>query len=177
MFEHKPFKEQLIGYDSEENSYLVSDYPYGFRLRTQIRYWIDTTKNHGQRACSQTKNPKNGIWNKPKKGTYSSITVMGLDENDHVSFDGIHMGCDEKEVLNFQECFKLESDYQKKEILLIHGMARGQKYVTWTVTSGSALNDKPRQTIQEQIEINKKVSLIGLSEVLHEKSLSVKDVL
>ena len=31
MFEHKPFKEQLTGYDSENNSYLVSDYPYGFR--------------------------------------------------------------------------------------------------------------------------------------------------
>jgi hypothetical protein len=69
----------------------VEDYPYGFRLRTKIRYWIETTKM-GDRFVSQTLNPKNGQWNKPKKSTYCKVGVMYLDENNHVKWTGLHGG-------------------------------------------------------------------------------------
>lgn len=34
----------LSGHTSPETAYVVDDYPYGFRLRCKIRYWIETKK-------------------------------------------------------------------------------------------------------------------------------------
>ena len=78
----------LKGHTSPETAYVVDDYPYGFRLRTQIRYWLETNK-HGTRFVSQTKNPKTGAWNKPKTSTYAQLAVMIKDDsNGHVSWTG-----------------------------------------------------------------------------------------
>lgn len=80
----------LSGHTSAESAYLVKDYPYGRRLRCQIRYWIETaTKGSAkseQRWVSQTTNPKapGHPWNKPKPSTYSAFAVMYLDEKDYV---------------------------------------------------------------------------------------------
>jgi hypothetical protein len=70
---------------SEATAYTIADYPYGFRLRCQKRYWVETTKQ-GQRVCEQTSNPKCAglVWNKPKKSTYSDIKQLYLNEDDHV---------------------------------------------------------------------------------------------
>lgn len=70
----------LTGHTSADTAYLVTDYPYGFRLRCQIRYWIETTK-HGSRVVSQTTNPKKPglVWNKPKASTYTNLRVLYLD--------------------------------------------------------------------------------------------------
>ena len=89
--ERNKFMLLLKGYDSENNSYLVNDYPYGFRLRCKIRYWLEYSEKLGYRFCSQTSNPKkNDIWNKPKKSTYIDISAcMYLDENNHVTWGGI----------------------------------------------------------------------------------------
>ncbi len=74
----------LFGHNSQETAYEVKDYPYGFRLRTSIFYWIETTSK-GDRFCSYTINPKNGRANAPKKSTYSTFMYMYLDEaNGHV---------------------------------------------------------------------------------------------
>lgn len=78
----------LKGHTSADTAYVVEDYPYGFRLRTQIRYWLETNKN-GTRFVSQTLNPKTGDWNKPKASTYCSLGVMVRDEdNGHISWTG-----------------------------------------------------------------------------------------
>jgi hypothetical protein len=84
----------LNGHTSADTAYLVPDYPYGFRLRCQIRYWLHTADKgqaKGQvRFMSQTTNPKRGdALNKPKASTYYSLAVMYLDENDHVQHAGI----------------------------------------------------------------------------------------
>jgi len=70
----------LTGHTSSETAYLVPSYPYGFRLRCQIRYWIETTK-HGSRVVSQTTNPKRPgtVWNKPKASTYTALRVLYID--------------------------------------------------------------------------------------------------
>lgn len=84
----------LNGHTSPETAYLVEDYPYSFRLRCKIRYWIETaTKGQAkgrQRFVSQTTNPKvaSTVWNKPKAATYGDIAVLYLDENDHVQWWG-----------------------------------------------------------------------------------------
>jgi len=76
----------LTGHTSQETAYVVEDYPYGFRLRCKIRYWIETKKGHGQRVMSQTTDPKrgNGWTNKPKGSTYNAIKVLYIDDNGHV---------------------------------------------------------------------------------------------
>jgi len=175
MYEPKPFKEQLIGYDSEQNAYSVDNYPYGYTLRTTIRYWIETNKTGDQRFCSQTKNPKTGIWNKPKKGTYSSVIVMGLDDNNHVSHEGYHMGTYEDKVDQFISMYKL-TDQQKKSMDIARAYARAQKMVTWTVTSGHNMNE-PRQTIQEQTDIMKKAAVISYVGMMNNQELTGECVL
>ncbi len=79
----------LIGHTSQDNAYLVDDYPYGFRLRCCIRYWIEYKPRKGFRFVSQTSNPKKPglVWNKPKAGTYALFGgAMFLDENKHVQY-------------------------------------------------------------------------------------------
>ena len=34
----------ISGHTDEKTAYVVEDYPYGFRLRTTIRYWVETKK-------------------------------------------------------------------------------------------------------------------------------------
>lgn len=82
----------LHGHTSPETAYVVEDYPYGFRLRCRIRYWIETTK-HGQRTVSQTTNPKRPereIWNTPKASTYSALRVLFTTPDGHVHTDGLY---------------------------------------------------------------------------------------
>lgn len=77
---------------SEETALVVADYPYSFRLRCKIRYWLETDPKKGARFCSQTTNPKVSVevWNKPKKSTYSELGgAMFTDENGHVHWDGL----------------------------------------------------------------------------------------
>lgn len=74
----------LQGHTSKETAYEVKDYPYGFRLRTSIFYWIETKAGKGDRFCSYTINPKNGRPNTPKYSTYSTFMYMFLNEEGHV---------------------------------------------------------------------------------------------
>jgi len=83
----------LPGHTSEETAYVVDDYPYGFRLRCKIRYWLEYKSKMGFRLCSQTTNPKvaGEFWNKPKKSTYNDLAVMGLNSEKHVTWTGINV--------------------------------------------------------------------------------------
>ena len=63
-------KQPLYGHTSEATAYVVDDYPYGFQLRTQIKYWLEYKAGKGWRFVSQTVNPKTGRSNKPKASTY-----------------------------------------------------------------------------------------------------------
>lgn len=90
--------ELLLGHTSPETAYVVEDYPFGFRLRCKIRYWLEYKKNKGFRFVSQTTNPKvsTEVWNKPKCSIYSEIAVMILmPENEkkirQVSWTGVNI--------------------------------------------------------------------------------------
>jgi hypothetical protein len=92
----------LYGHTDENSAYVVDDYPYGFKLRTQIRYWLESTKGKGARFVSQTMNPKTGRWNAPKKSTYSMLGgVMYLDDKDHVQWTALDQYTKGKEALDF----------------------------------------------------------------------------
>ena len=96
----------LLDYDSEEKSFVVDDYPYG-RLRTQIRYWLEFDKSKGFRFVSQTQNPKNSKWNKPKKSTYCKISAfMYKDHKGFVGWKGITEYNDTSECEEFLRKYK-----------------------------------------------------------------------
>ncbi len=133
--------EALIGHKSPETAYVISDYPYGFRLRCKIRYWIET-KKHGQRLMTQTTNPKiegREVWNKPKASTYSPILIMYLDEKGHVKTDGIGPYSSDK-LEDFVERWggdnsEVFTPYHKASISLMRAAIQRMKGATWTVTS------------------------------------------
>lgn len=110
----------LFGHTSSETAYVVADYPYGFRLRCKIRYWLEYKANKGFRFVSQTTNPKkfglidhgNGnvsrmeVWNKPKASTYTRFGgAMYLDENDHVQWSGLSEYSDGAEASAWKDKF------------------------------------------------------------------------
>lgn len=77
---------------SPETAYVVADYPFGFRLRCKIRYWLDCDPKRGVRMMSQTTNPKavGEVWNKPKASTYSRFgAALFLDQHGHVQHSGL----------------------------------------------------------------------------------------
>lgn len=79
--------EPLHGHTTPDTAYVVDDYPYGFRLRCKIRYWIEEKDRFGNRLMSQTTNPKktDEPWNKPKASQYADVEVLALNkENGHV---------------------------------------------------------------------------------------------
>jgi hypothetical protein len=93
---------------SPESAFVVADYPYGFRLRCKIRYWIEFKPKNGFRFMSQTTNPKRPgeVWNKPKASTYYRFGgAMYLDENEHVHFAGLSEYSDGAESKAFADKF------------------------------------------------------------------------
>lgn len=100
--------EALKGHTSMETAYLVKDYPYGFRLRCQIRYWLEFKKGKGFRFVSQTSNPKVAgiVWNKPKASTYiENAAFMYLDSKGHVQWHGQGLYSDATEARTFLETY------------------------------------------------------------------------
>jgi hypothetical protein len=111
---------------TEQKPYIVDNYPYGFRLRTKIKYYVETTKN-GQRFVSRTLNPKTNLWNKPKKSTYDQIILIGLEDNTK------YVRCvrlstsyrTEAEAVKFFEKYgEYFSEYQKTEFKGIIGLLK-----------------------------------------------------
>lgn len=121
----------LYGHTSLETSYLVPDYPYSFRLRCKIRYFIEKDAKKGFRMVSQTTNPKKSmghidVWNAPKKTTYVNLAAcMYLDENDHVQWSGISAFSEAEKILEFVQNFP-EADLSnvKDAVLVAKAMAK-----------------------------------------------------
>jgi hypothetical protein len=98
----------LIGHISPETAYLVEDYPYGFRLRCQMKHWIEFKPAHGFRHMTQTSNPKRpGAWNKPKAGVYSRFgAALHLDANGHVQCAGLSQYCTGAEAKAWSDTYR-----------------------------------------------------------------------
>jgi hypothetical protein len=97
----------LFGHVSPETAYVVADYPYGFRLRCSIRYWLEFKPKKGFRFVSQTTNPKRGnVWNKPKASTYSEFGgAMYLNEDGHCTWSGLSQYSSGAEAKAWQDKF------------------------------------------------------------------------
>lgn len=156
---------------TQENPYIVENYPYGFRLRTKIRYWVETT-NRGQRFVSQTLNPKTQEWNKPKKSTYDNIVLIGLNEKGHIQYTSIGVYSLE-ETKKFNEKYsKYFSKYQTKEMKNIVGIEEVLSKVEYKIkvrkfkhkTTGKIVEQVPLFQMCEYEEIDEEGDTINEEE-------------
>jgi hypothetical protein len=124
----------LNGHDSPETAYVVDDYPYGFRQRCMIRYWVETRHGYGQRVVSQTQNPKTNKWNKPKAGVYSGLAYLYLSEDGHVH----RGGCDYYSPARVKEvrdaAFDQFDGTQRQRFEAIESLSRRRVPEAWGVT-------------------------------------------
>ena len=126
----------IYGHTSPETAYLVTDYPYSFKLRCRIRYWLESHPKRGFRFVSQTENPKTGRWNKPKQGTYVLVAAcMFLNDDAHVEWACVTEYTPVKEVFSFAERFP-GADLTRlrvwatKKAAFSRGMASGKTSLT-----------------------------------------------
>ena len=141
----------LSGHDSPETAYVVNDYPYGFRLRCKIRYWLEYRKGKGFRFMSQTTNPKlsTEVWNKPKASPYADLGVMYLDEKGYtqwISATFYRLETLEEYATTFAE--GLQDEPHQKELKNLRAMKvlqdnRKQKASKETIALGIAQSTKP----------------------------------
>ena len=138
--------ELLHGHTSEDTALVVDDYPYGRRVRTKIRYWIETTK-HGDRMCSQTLHPTGGYWNKPKKSTYNPVGFLFRQaETGHVKWTALHIWPGKEKLAEWQPIIAEHgNDGQKRQYAILCGYEKAFENVTWEIRPG-------RQTDEERAE-------------------------
>lgn len=163
----------LTGHTNPESAYIVNDYPYGFRLRTKIRYWIETNKK-GQRFMSQTLNPKTQEWNKAKAGTYSDILVMGLnDETQYMECESLRFNDSEEKIKDFMTRHSVAIDDRAQNIIKhIRAHNKAMERVTWSIHDESS--GKPAQTMQEQLNIINSLYIEELKNMKKEESQAQK---
>lgn len=88
--------ELLSGHTSMDTAYVVDDYPYGWKLRCRIRFWVETAgrgpKEGWQRFVAQTTNPKlpGEVWNRPHPQVYAPRVWMHRDHRGHVGYTGLN---------------------------------------------------------------------------------------
>lgn len=104
-------KTPIYNHTSADSAIVNSDYPYGFKLRTTIRFWLEKDNKKGFRFCSQTINPKTGYWNKEKKSTYMRFAAsLYLNDKGHVEWEGLSEYSSPAAILAFVE-FYPQADY------------------------------------------------------------------
>lgn len=144
--------EFIFGHTSEETALEIPDYPYGRRIRTTIRYWIETVARKGDRFCSQTLNPKTGRWNKPKRSTYSSVAILIREaDTGYIRWTGLGTWPDMKYLVKFLKVVgdKL-NDEQKNQVAEIIGRTKAFEHVTFSIHEGPMSDEEKEQ--QEHIQ-------------------------
>ena len=143
--------------DAAENAVTVEDYPWGYKLRTKRKYWIETTKR-GDRLCYQTLNPKTDKWCAVKKSTYSGIEVLYENEDGHIKTYGLDPQWATKEGLaNFQKNVdetKL-TDAQRAKICETKTILHCQKLVKVEIVNTTMMDQEEkakRDAKQEEIK-------------------------
>ena len=131
-----------------ESAVSVKDYPWGFRLKTERKYWTETVPQKGDRFCFQTLNPKTGQWCKVKKSIYYDVIVM--TENDgQISY----MAFDWKSFLKNDLDYEKLNAEQKKQLCKTKAFDDVMANVEITFTKGPVSEEKEK----EQKETERKI--------------------
>lgn len=156
-------KTPLYGHTSEATAYEVADYPYGFRERTKIRYWLEKKAKQGWRFVSQTLNPKTQRWNKPKASTYADWGgAMFLDENGHVKWDGIGQYSDDQKIAAFIKTFpgadmSLIRQVVPAKLKMLRQLISGERFFTFNGVkqeASAAETERRKKELESWEEIN-----------------------
>ena len=129
--------------DSFDNALEVSNYPWGFRLKTKRRTWIETNKTKGDRLCFCTLNPKTNKWCAVKKATYNAVEVLFIDENEHIKSDAIwKYGTNDQKIKDFLVDVDYEqlNDLQKKQVCKLRSINKVMEKVTVKIAKVSEYN-------------------------------------
>ena len=130
---------------TEENPYIIKDYPYGFK-KCLMRVWIESVKNKGDRYMTQTQNPKTLIWNKPKKSIYNAVMVLYFDEKKHITYLGLYPSTSKEDYKKFIDSV---GDYdfnelQKEQLRILRAYIKTYENVSFKCEL------QPQRTEEEQ---------------------------
>lgn len=146
-----PAVTPLYGHTSPETAYVVDDYPYGYRLRCSIRYWLEFSPRHGWRFCSQTSNPKRPglVWNAPKRSTYVYVSAcMYLNADGHVKWTGLGVYSSADAVAAFVATFP-DAPMHNVRALAVANVNHQRRRVAGS--SGLAMNGVPVPMSEDDI--------------------------
>lgn len=135
-------KNYLYNHTSFETAYIVQDWPWGYKLRTEKRFWIESNKN-GDREISQTLDPRTGKWCAPKKSTYRPVLILFTHgQGNYLGSEGIYQYDNEK-IKSFYELHKENlNDFQKAQIKKWIGFNEAMKNVTFSCKPVSSLDEE-----------------------------------
>ena len=166
-------KKYIYGHTNFDNAYEVDNYPWGFRLKTKVRYWIETSdkSNGGQRFCKCTLNPKTNAWCAPKKSTYGILSNMYLDENDYVQYESISLYHCEEETLNkYIENHKDHlGSYEIANIKLLKARNEVLKNVEYKFENVTYLSEEERRIRRETNDKNERI----IASAIYNKAKSI----
>jgi len=137
--------EYVYGAKDFDTAVEIGNYPWGFRLRTKVRYWIETT-NRGDRFVKCTLNPKTNQWCKPKKSTYDAVMVMTKkveDDKTFINYTSISVGwSNPTQVAHFEHDIDRTqlSNKQLKQICKCKAVNEMNKNVKWEIKKVNTYN-------------------------------------
>jgi len=137
-----------------ETGIQVDNYPWGYKFKTQRRYWVETKKGFGDRFCYATKNPKTGQWCKPKKGTYMTAMIVTQEPNGYVYCDACDRNPDG--IAEFADKYwEMLTDTQKAEICKVNAFNEVMEGVKFTFKPAGT---DPTATKENQDKVLKQIN-------------------
>jgi hypothetical protein len=135
-------RNYLYNHTSFETAYIVQDWPWGYKLRTEKRFWIESNKN-GDRTISQTLDPRSGKWCAPKKSTYYPVKIFYTSDQEKVVTQDEEVERLLCEIIDKSNNEKIKSfyerhkdnlnDFQKAQIKKYIGLNEAMKDVTFEI--------------------------------------------
>ena len=148
-------------YDAKcfDTAYIVKDWPWGWTLKTEARFWIETTKR-GDRFVKQLVNPKTGQWCKPKKQTYEAVLVLAILDDGEVTFKGLGNHADRDKIAAVLEMIDFEklNEAQKKQICTLNAWAEVMENVAFTIAPRATDPAEREAHDAEQDKIGRKIT-------------------
>jgi len=161
----------LAGHVSPETAYIVNDYPYGFRLRCKIRYWVEFNAKKGARFFSQTTNPKKpgDPWNTPKASTFSKFGgALFINDIGHVCWDGVNEYSTIEDLVSWLDYFRpgVPAEFLASVFLpwlrakIKHDEKRALGAVSYVTTTNGVEGE--RHVMQPELSVGRRAELFNL---------------
>ena len=158
---------------NETNPLIIKNYPYGFK-KTQIKVFIESVKNKGDRYITQTQNPKTLKWNNPKKSIYNAVMVLISKENGHISYLGLYSSTskeDYEQFINKVGDYEF-NDLQTHQLKLLRSLIKVYSKVEYTCTirkfknkfTGEITENIPIFNMNDYDEVNENGEIINREE-------------